>query len=883
MAQNSANATEMLDALAVIGQADRSTLSTMLNKAVPPVLFERVVESSQVQFMDGQAMLNSDAAARHLQALEARDFLHFVSLHKRALLIVSPSEAESGGGRSNETGYSELFVRLAEKLVYRDPKQLLRLIAKLDQFWGLTNLPFLVPFYIGVAQRTEGRILEAIITLETLLNEPELNIRLCGRTLNALAVCFVLQSRWQAALDGFQDSLAVWERLADPEQEAKVHLNLGITAYELQDYPAAESSLGRAADLFLEAESTSWQAAVDHEFGLIFRDQGRWDEALAAYRRCIARREEEGDDDRSGMALNNMGDVLMLQGDLAGAERLFHQALSRMGTQTYRIDTLLNLSFAAQVREEFDESLGYARQALAIAQSIQRHDALPVIYYRLGELEKRRGSASRALQHMADAIDAVENARSPLRDESFRIGLMGRWQQLYEATVLLQIEQGDIKAAFTTTEQARARGFLDLLNSEQTREFQGETSLSLEDIQASLSPGTGLISYFVTGQPGSSANLLNSIAPENAYLRGHFLPPSTIHALVITTERVAVFPINISMSLLIAQCFNRSDGRVRGIMALPGRRLRPMRHWEELGSILLAPLAKALRQVRHVVIIPHDALHYLPLHAIHDLDSVTGVSGTSVSYAPSASIFIKKQHSASPLKLKQNDPDDGYQETEILAVGVDENGLEHAQAEAKSVAKLLGGRTLLGASAQVSTVSQELPACHVVHFSCHGHFRRPTPMDSALQLADGDLTAMMILGLAPLRTNLIVLSACDTGLNMLAPGDELMGLSRAFLGKGADSLLVTLWPVHEVPTRFFMEHFYRKLQQGTDKSSALRAAADFLRTITLDGVTDGLRGYGLSSVAAGELVSLFMAMNPGPNPFEHPTYWAGFLLIGNPA
>ena len=72
---------------------------------------------------------------------------------------------------------------------------------------------------------------------------------------------------------------------------------------------------------------------------------------------------------------------------------------------------------------------------------------------------------------------------------------------------------------------------------------------------------------------------------------------------------------------------------------------------------------------------------------------------------------------------------------------------------------------------------------------------------------DGLLTAGEILPLR-LRAELVVLSACDTGLNKLTHGDELFGLTRAFLAAGVRSLLVTLWPVPDIAARLFMERFY---------------------------------------------------------------------------
>jgi CHAT domain-containing protein len=76
---------------------------------------------------------------------------------------------------------------------------------------------------------------------------------------------------------------------------------------------------------------------------------------------------------------------------------------------------------------------------------------------------------------------------------------------------------------------------------------------------------------------------------------------------------------------------------------------------------------------------------------------------------------------------------------------------------------------------------------------------------------DGELDVHEIFTL-DLNASLVVLSACQTGLGKLMTGDELVGLSRAFLGAGAQSLVSTLWAVYDESTGYFMECFYRNLQ-----------------------------------------------------------------------
>src|SRR4029077_16530037 len=96
-----------------------------------------------------------------------------------------------------------------------------------------------------------------------------------------------------------------------------------------------------------------------------------------------------------------------------------------------------------------------------------------------------------------------------------------------------------------------------------------------------------------------------------------------------------------------------------------------------------------------------------------------------------------------------------------------------------------------------------------------------------------------------LPAELITLSGCATGLNLVTAGDELVGLIRGLLGASAQCLLLTLWDVHDRSTTEFMTLFYGGLEKGETKAHALRSAMKELRSR-----------------------------------YPHPYYWAPFFLVG---
>jgi CHAT domain-containing protein len=205
--------------------------------------------------------------------------------------------------------------------------------------------------------------------------------------------------------------------------------------------------------------------------------------------------------------------------------------------------------------------------------------------------------------------------------------------------------------------------------------------------------------------------------------------------------------------------------------------------------------------------------------------------------------------------------------TETTAEGLRERGvrfslLKHTGAEVTEIGRMLGVQPLLGRDALESTVkSSKSPI--IVHLATHGFFLTPPgrqdvsdevygvfgrlPSDradpllrSALALAgantwltggrlppeaeDGLLTAQDVLGLDLDGTELVVLSACDSGLGDVHPGEGVLGLRRAFLHAGAKTLVMSLWKVPDRETKEIMIDFYRHLMAGAGRADALREA-----------------------------------------------------------
>ena len=125
------------------------------------------------------------------------------------------------------------------------------------------------------------------------------------------------------------------------------------------------------------------------------------------------------------------------------------------------------------------------------------------------------------------------------------------------------------------------------------------------------------------------------------------------------------------------------------------------------------------------------------------------------------------------------------------------------------------------------------PHNDVIHFASHAELSEVDPLASAILLAknekeDGRLEVREIFAMN-LKAHLIVLSACETGLGKLSSGDELIGLTRAFIYAGTPSVVASLWNVEDNSTAALMVNFYKNLKTMTKIEALRRAQLQLIR------------------------------------------------------
>lgn len=233
-------------------------------------------------------------------------------------------------------------------------------------------------------------------------------------------------------------------------------------------------------------------------------------------------------------------------------------------------------------------------------------------------------------------------------------------------------------------------------------------------------------------------------------------------------------------------------------------------------------------------------------------------AGAAGMLADKFSLRGRTRDAATLLTRSANDPD--ATRKAFVSLGIDWAPLPAAEREAKAVAALFPGAMIFtGADASEERLQQleargELARFRYLLFATHGYLSLDAPALSAVvlrqpgsALADGYVTAAEWAGYT-LRSDLIVLSACETGLGKDVIGEGVMGLPYAMFVAGNRNTLLSLWKVPDASTAEFIVRFFTKLRAGTTQVAALAQTK--------------------------------REMMNSPR-FRDPVHWAGFVLYGS--
>jgi CHAT domain-containing protein/Tfp pilus assembly protein PilF len=751
-----------------------------------------------------------------------------------------------------------------------------------------------------VAERTARAALK---TLEAALGPDHLAVAICLINLGTIRQD---AGDFDEAEALARRALAITEKSGGSDRiRAPILNNLGILALDRQRPDDAHDFLRRSAELgeSLYGPDSYWMANTLVNLGIVARQRKAYDQAEAYYVKALAIREKLVPPDHPDIAsnLNNLATLYSSRGDAVRSLETHRRALAiwEKAGGPYGAGTLMSLgniarvyaasgdvanAVAFQLRSDaalevqlaLNLAIGSERQRLASAASIaERTDR--TISLSLGVAARDPGASRLAalvlLQRKGRVLDAMTDTIASFRQ---RAGAAdgSLIEQLGETTrnlarLALNGRQGmtaeEHRGAIAALEQKKER--VESAISEHDAEFRARAiPVTLEAIQAAIPRDAALVEYAVF-RP------FNPKAATNAEAYG----PPHYAAYVIAREGTPR-----GFDLGAAAAIDEAIARLRAALRDPTRR-DVMALARAVDARVLSPVRPAAGTASRLLISPDGALNLIPFEALVADDGRFAIHRYAISYLTSGRDLLRMAvarpsrgaavivadpafgappaSAAAPARAgSSRQPGDA---TDNVASSLYFAPLSGTAQEAREIRALFPEATILSREDASKARLARVPAPEILHIASHGFFLQDARIDnpllrSGLALAgantgavptgSGILTALEAANLDLWGTKLVTLSACDTGLGTVRNGEGVYGMRRAFVLAGAETLVMSLWPVSDYVTRQMMSSYYRGLKKGRGRGASLRDA---------------------------QLALLARANR------RHPFYWASFIQAGD--
>ena len=507
-------------------------------------------------------------------------------------------------------------------------------------------------------------------------------------------------------------------------------------------------------------------------------------------------------------------------------------------------------------------------------------------WYHLGRMHEKLNQDQKAAESYRNSISIIEKIRGNLTIDEFKSRYFDNKREVYDRLIRILLKSGKSVEAFQISEQARARAFYDILankkidykgampgdlisleqskrieiqklykllqkedvsyisnestrNSDliQLRNTLAETQSEYEDIIQRIKLYNPAYAEMVSVQPVNLSELQKGLDPGTAVLT-YWISSNELILWLITGSEIVSRNVPIT-DLSLAALVEKARQSIRSNAPDETKASLSM-----LYSMLVAPVENQLNGKSNLVIIPNGSLHFLPYQALINSTGEYLVQRFNLIYAPSASVYMV----CNSRVVRPGSKFMGMALSDIMVE--DKPGLPGTADELKKILPLFPENiSTFGKQSTETFVKRNAAGHNFIHFATHGSYNYEKPLYSHLLFPpseedDGRFNVFEVFELN-LNASLVTLSACETGLGNVSHGDELVGLSRAFLFAGSSSVIVSLWAVADYSTSLLMTNFYSYLKDHNLQEALTLAQRDVIKI------------------------------------YPQPLYWSPFVLIGN--
>ena len=757
-------------------------------------------------------------------------------------------------------------------------------------------------FHLGNINQALQYSLEAITLAQEVADPQLLKIAYAD-----LGYMHMSMGNYYQALELIHESLDIDKKSHDPWRKKNQVLSILSQLYYLVgQYEKAMEHIQEAIELSEKENDIRGQARCLNMKGVILCNLNESEDAEKCFLDALLLASEAlNDKTLQGLILNNLSYVYYSLSEFEKAKEHLEKALKlsvQMSDKSTEGYVMMSMAILELESGHVEEARRLAKMALNIGRKMHNPSVQTDANFILGTIEDYYlDNPDTAYNYYKESITLSETLRKNLMLDDFKISFAENYINVYQQLVLLCIRTGNIKDAFEYIEKSKSRALVDMLcpamneigAKKVTNEVLEEVSNlkgKLNFLRKKLNSALSSLSNETTDasdnrQPEIDTAILEEITELERIYKKTYEELKMKDPQWASLSSVDVTELNTVQNILdkdtlfleFYQTYNevialsirkdkpptvfrlpvdieKESERLYGLFSAMSEGVgidtrshdfikyikQPLSHFYNL---LISPLITELNGINHVIISPHFFWHYLPFHALYDNEAKQYlIDKFSISYAPSASVlnFCMKKHP------------NLYNNALILANPTKD--LPFAEEEAEKVKTKFDNNSNLfkGLDASLDKLSTHNQS-DIIHLACHGYFRGDDPLFSHVILSDaeGNGTPCFLPDIfnLKLKTALVTLSACETGLSQFTTGDELIGMSRAFFYAGTSSLLSSLWTVNDKSTSLLMDRFYNSLvNEGNSKVMALKSAMQELKAMP---------------------------------EYSHPYFWAPFFLSGD--
>jgi CHAT domain-containing protein/uncharacterized protein HemY len=680
-------------------------------------------------------------------------------------------------------------------------------------------------------------------------------------SLNNLGNAYYRLGQYQRAIDFFQQSLAITKQIGNLNGESASLNNLGNAYESLGQYQRAIDFFQQSLTIKKQIGNLEGESNSLNNLGDAYERLGQYQRAIDFFQQSLTIKRQIGDLGGESNSLNNLGIAYKSLKQYQRAIDFFQQSLAikkRIGDRKGESNSLNNLGNAYDILGQYQKAINFSQQSLAIKKQIGDRNGEGLLLINMGVTFNKLNQTEIAILFYKESVNVRESIRKDIKK------LSKEEQKSYLSTVEEDYRNlGDL--LLQQNRIIEALQVLDLLKVQELEDYLKNIKGSDRSTQGVrlLAPELAISNKLLAVNFDNSQDINNQLANQIQQLPKAEINKVPDYLNQIPNGTVLLYPFILSDRLEII-LFSPNNLPIRRTTRISKDQLETLisdfraglldagsEDFREpsiqLYNLLIKPIETELAQfnAKTILYAPDGQLRYIPIAALYDGKQWL-VEKYQISNLIAYTLF---DFSSQPKNVPNilagafggKAGDRKFGQTALPAT------VREVQAIANSFQNSV---TLIEEQFSRQAIESKFKNHNILHLATHAEFNSGAPDNSFIIFGNGDKIRLNeITDWQIPNIDLIILSACQTGVGKLGSGVEILGFGYQVQKAGAKQAIASLWSVNDEGTQALMEAFYDELKKG-DVSS-----------------TEALHRAQVALIKSKK--------------YNHPNYWSAFFAIGN--